>query len=413
MTKQAWTLMALAAVACGEPEVKSSFAPVAAKDQGCKEIDPAALETKVVDTSVIAGHSASCSLGITDGQGHVALGISDALGSPDMVWAVKPLRGGDSIGHFGGPNVRQLFPEEDGWIGVSQRGTPDTNSPPGIAGWSSTGELLHGTSFSSGVTAAPDFTDGAVVAFSPFDPEDRPIGFDVQRFASDAAQRSGPVQVAPPEVSFSAVGVDSHRDTLVLFDGASAGLPLDHVAGRWLDACGNFLTETFDTGLPLPWGSGKLAPLYDGSLALQVDGQWIARFPHRSTATAEPAPAWLAARPDTSLVWIRHGKGYALVPNAGVPLAECRQQIFLYSRAGSFCGAATFTVDDQPCTSGSITVGPDGTVVQLSPRHVCLDAGCFRYECSYTWWPHLLGGGGNGNSRRPERTRPIRCSPAP
>ncbi|HVE84720.1 MAG TPA: hypothetical protein VND93_17815 [Myxococcales bacterium] len=390
MTKDAlWALVALAV----------SFQPATAADQGCMEIAPDAdaLAAPVVDTSVTAGRSAACLPGAANGRGDVALGTRDANGRPDMGWTVKPPGGGASLGRFFGPNVTTLLPQEDGWIGGSEWGF-ELMSPPEIYGWSSTGDLLHESRLPAN-RIAPDFTSGAVVAFGTEDP---PWQVLVQRFGSGAAPRSGPVLVA--RVSYPvAVGVDTDRDALVLFDGSAAGLPADHLGGRWFDPCGAALTEVFDTGVARPLGtsSGTLAPLYDGSLALQLDGQWVARFAPRSTDLAGPAPAWLAAQPDTRLVWIRQGKGYALIPKAG-DVAECRQQILLYTKAGQSCGGVTFTVDGLPCTTSEINVGPDGTVVQLSPRNLCLDPTCSSFRCSYSWWPGLLGGHGHaGGGVRP------------
>jgi len=432
-------LVVLAASASAE-ESRLSFEPASAADPSCVEIQPDMLVPRVVDTSLSLGRARFCLPGTSNGQGYVALGVYDFFGYPsvDEHWVVKPRWGGTSTGTLlAYVQHLELLPQGDGWLTSEQsfyyglamlRSWPPGGSPNGVP-LKAIDVPLEST---TPPIVAPDFTSGLVVAFE--DGNDA-LNLKVQRFTSDLTSRSAAVNVAVAAHGQMAAGVDADRATLILFDGATAGLPPGHTGGRWFDPCGAALTDVFDAAAyPI---SGSLVPLIDGSLVLQSNGQWVGRFTHLSTAPAGSAPAWLAARPDTRLAWIHHGNGYALTPAAGFALAECRQPIFLYSKTGAFCGTATFTVDTLPCTTGGINVGPDGTVVMLSPRSgACLDPPrCFENECIFSWWPSVLGCRGSGQrgegcpgtvtgsgnpvpvtvnaQRPPDGTRPIQCGRAP
>ena len=100
-----------------------------------------------------------------------------------------------------------------------------------------------------------------------------------------------------------------------------------------------------------------------------------------------PPPAWFAARPGKSLHMVHGGKGYAVMP-APENSASCEQQIEVISPSGQVCGSATFSIGGGACTTGTIIVGYDGTVVQQGPReretcsandHIC--------TCAYRYWP--------------------------
>jgi hypothetical protein len=410
-------LAVLAASAVAAPGAVFTFEPAAAPAPGCVSLQPEAPAPSVVDTGQYEGRGTRCASGISNGEGYVALRIDNSFGYPaqEKFWVVKPLWGGPAVGGFGvGENTFgewrvTMFPQDHGWL--TGQGTGEYDSTR-VHGWSSTGALLSSISLPSAwpSVVVPDFTSGAVVTYESVDEARR---LKVQRFNADGSPRSEAVDVAGAASGLVTAGVDDHRDVLVLFDGATVGLPAGHTAGRWLDSCGAALTEVFDTALP--YSSGELVPLYDGSLVFQSGGQWVARFSHLSTAPAGPAPAWLAARPGTRLVWVGRGKGYALIPGGGEPQTPCRSQLFLFTKAGGFCGTATFTVDDFSCSPPELDVGPDGTVVQHSPRTgECTDPSCWYRFCSYTWWPNLLGGHGPrgqpGNGQRPPfGTRPIHC----
>lgn len=414
-------LMVLAASAAAAPGSVFTFEPAVSPAPGCASLRPEAPAPSVVDTSQYGGRGRLCASGISNGEGYVALRTDDSFGYPaqEKTWDVKPLWGGAGAGSFTvGENTFgtwrvTMFPEDQGWL-TSQAASEYENTQ--VRGWSSTGTPVSGLTMSAWPSVVvPDFTSGAVVAYESSSDSFR---LKVRSFNADGSPRSEAVDVAGAASGLVIAGVDDHRDVLVLFDGGTVGLPSTHIAGRWLDPCGVPLTAVFDTGLPFPMG-GELVPLTDGSLVFQSGGQWVARFPHLSTAPAGPAPEWLVARPGMRLVWVDRGKGYALIPFEGDDQAPCRSQLFLFTKAGGFCGTATFTVDARSCVPPEINVGPDGTVVQRSPRPgECTDPSCWYHFCTYTWWPGLLGGHGpekqSGDGQRPPfGTRPVHCGQSP
>ena len=100
-----------------------------------------------------------------------------------------------------------------------------------------------------------------------------------------------------------------------------------------------------------------------------------------------PPPPWLAARPRKNLHMVHGGKGYAVLPMPESS-AACDQQVEVISPSGQFCGSSTFSMGGAACTTSSIIVGYDGTVVQQGPReresctandHIC--------TCTYRYWP--------------------------
>jgi len=78
---------------------------------------PGTLGPQVVDASLFAGHAIRCLPGITDGRGHVAIGTANAIGSPDVIWTVKPRWGGAQVSSFSGAYIPELLSQRDGWIG--------------------------------------------------------------------------------------------------------------------------------------------------------------------------------------------------------------------------------------------------------------------------------------------------------
>src|SRR5258708_101995 len=63
---------------------------------------------------------------------------------------------------------------------------------------------------------------------------------------------------------------------------------------------------------------------------------------------------------------IHGGKGYAVLPEPENS-SSCEQQIEVISPSGQVCGSATFSIGGGACTTGTIIVGYDGTVVQRGP----------------------------------------------
>jgi hypothetical protein len=179
------------------------------------------------------------------------------------------------------------------------------------------------------------------------------------------------------------LGVDRAGNTLALWE-ATARFGGGTWAGQWFDATGNpgqvFLATK---------NGQKPAALYeriDTGLFLTDGMNWLGQFDSMATTLA-PAPSWLMARPNSVVRPVHDTTAYGVVPNAGIA-GVCQQQIEVVTASGQSCGSATFAVDTGNCTTNSIILGVDGTVVQQLPRE--REAACIPGQpCNCTWraWP--------------------------
>jgi hypothetical protein len=124
----------------------------------------------------------------------------------------------------------------------------------------------------------------------------------------------------------------------------------------------------------------------------KTGGRWLGTFEPRATSLT-PVPRWLAVRSPTNMHMVHGGKGYAFIPMYGVASASCEQTIEVVSRSGQSCGSATFAVGGGSCSTSSIVVGYDGTVVQQLPRER-EEATCrfndHECNCTYRYWPRFF-----------------------
>lgn len=381
----------------GAPASDEEVPPAVAQSElssDCTGIVPA-LGTPVTHTMLI-GSATECWRATSDGMGNVALGTLDLLGGYGF-WSPTPRTGGAPTGpSMSGLSMFELFPNWGSFQGLSVA--------PGAAEirletWTHNGTPLANLRIDGGSAdtnrrehLSPDRGGGVLMVYggqSNF--ANHWFVLTAQRFFPDGSARSAPRVVfssGPSVPAWVLGGVGFYRESLVLFDGAVAGMGGEHVAGIWVDPVGNLLTPVFDAGrVSGIYGSSlALAPLYDGSLVLQMNGQWVLRIPRRATSSTA-APAWLVSHPNTQLEWIRGGRGYGLTPFGFQSVSVCRQQISLHAQDGTFCGNATFSVDSAACTTRQIDIGRDGTVIQVSPRNTCSGGAC---TCTRRWWPQVL-----------------------
>jgi hypothetical protein len=82
------------------------------------------------------------------------------------------------------------------------------------------------------------------------------------------------------------------------------------------------------------------------------------------------------------------GHAVLLAPGSN---AACEQVVEVISPSGKVCGSSTFAVGDGSCTTSSIIVGYDGTVVQQLPRE--REAPCtaadHQCDCTYRYWSDI------------------------
>ena len=85
---------------------------------------------------------------------------------------------------------------------------------------------------------------------------------------------------------------------------------------------------------------------------------------------------------------VHGGAGYALIDSVG-DAAPCSQQIEVVAPSGKSCGAASFSIASGACSTGRLTVGYDGTVIQQLPRAMESqpDPAWGAHTCTWRYWP--------------------------
>jgi hypothetical protein len=163
---------------------------------------------------------------------------------------------------------------------------------------------------------------------------------------------------------------DANGNSLLVVQGTGAdGFAAGDLVGRWFDPSGKPMTGWFRLGP----GGGRdhrfvVHALVGGGAAAQVDGVWTWFIPS-GKAEVQPAPAFLAANPQTDFTLARGAKAYAVVSRGGRDPKEMK----LYSTAGNSCGSVKFP-------TGGLTTGADGSVIGSSAES----------DCTMTVWPRLL-----------------------
>jgi hypothetical protein len=153
-------------------------------------------------------------------------------------------------------------------------------------------------------------------------------------------------------------------------------------AGQWFDHDGA-PGPVFRAYLAYP---ERLVERAESGLFLQGDQGWLGQFDAQATSMSPPPP-WLASRPHTNLHMVHGGNGYAVLPAPG-STGACEQVVEVISPSGKVCGSSTFGIGGGSCTTSSIIVGYDGTVVQQLPRE--REAPCraadHECDCTYRYW---------------------------
>ncbi|HXN56056.1 MAG TPA: hypothetical protein VN874_07290 [Myxococcales bacterium] len=158
-------------------------------------------------------------------------------------------------------------------------------------------------------------------------------------------------------------------------------------AGQWFNHAGtagqvfHALTGVFPERFYERTGSGLFLAGFTGP----NQRAWLGQFDAKATSMLQP-PEWLASRPNATLHMVHDGKGYAMLPMPGTTGA-CEQRVEVIGAGGTKCGSSTFDMGGS-CTTNSIIVGYDGTVVQQGPREreTCTHIG-HECTCSYRYWP--------------------------
>jgi hypothetical protein len=318
-----------------------------------------------------------CGGAFTDGTGHLAVGLDSHGHAPPSHRLFAP---DGRVNVEFGPRV--LVAQPDGWIGVDSatRRAPygevvvEALAPDGrerrrdtlrsegallVDGWRVLGDpaggaLLVWTAHAYPVTTPPTCASAVV------------------RYDARGERLSS---VSGAACVVYVVGVSTRGEALII--GSDVGRA---TTVMWLARDG----QTVAGPTTIALGDFRvLEPLLDGSFAVRTfrDGR-VARIGHLGTTIDDTAPPWLAARAQQPFALLPDRRGYAVYPRTDAASPKCPAMIELLAPSGRRCGTVTVRDDGGACTTGPLNQGWDGTIVQK----VRAD------ECTYRWWPRLLGG---------------------
>jgi hypothetical protein len=334
------------------------------------------------------GNNTICIAGTSDGLGNVV------VGSQDTTAAVTSLSFFDASGTrlhsnaIGWPNFA-VFGQADGYIGD---GLIESSSY--VAALAANGTERRRQSFDHWGWGAEDPLGGIVEWVSD---ATRSYGTSGKLVAFDTVGNQRWSVAVSGTGLFASIGVDRAGNTLLLFQHGNSTTSFD---GLWFSHDGAAQGSAFaayqsstnhdyqDLRLIARVGDGLfLQSQPTPSLVPPNSTSWLASFDALATHS-DPAPAWLASRPNTIIHPVHGGTGYAMIPVSGQQASPCQQSIEVLAPNGESCGRATFKVDDNACTTAPMWVGYDGTVLQNRPvsRESCVGGGT-HCDCTWHFWP--------------------------
>jgi hypothetical protein len=360
-----------------------------------KLADP--LPEPVVHATPYPRRLSHCGLAWSDGEGNVALEVTDEDDHPRwhlLSSAGTPL---GSAGAWRGV----LFPSTHGYL-IEQGNSAGANISPQIQGVDPGGTLRQHTAVHGPALLVPS-QRGELLVLGPVMADPAPplatFPWAAWVLRDDATTLWGP-RPLPMQARIVGGGIDATGRALVLQDGAAAFGP-GTTAAQWFDRDGAALTSPFvllDASAAGPPAGLETSPLIGGGLAVRrvsldsasglETSEWLVVVASGRPAAA-PAPEWLRSRPNTTLAAISGGR-YALLP-LGSDVSPCAQAVDIVSAAGASCTRVVFAIDGGKCRTRDLRRGLDGTVLQMLPA----DRERFVqspdvYACTLRFWPAAL-----------------------
>lgn len=387
-----WNRIFLAAIgaaiiACGGEPPRDDTGPLA--EENVRDLDIAELSSScaglvpallAAPREAVATGDGTCLSASADGIGDVALETLEEHGAATEWRLYSP--GGAALGEVRVDGYAELLPQPLGFHAVRV----GEAAPPALSAYSEQGELWQETALWDPDEEAPVWTAaapvpaGGAVAIVSASTDDAEWTVTAQRFDAQGRRMNGPRTVVEGEgesMPFVYAGVDVQGRTLVLWDDDVNGEGPHVLWGRWLDPAGRRLTRSFVISVDEhPAGPPRVVPLVGGGLALAHGVTWERVLP-AGGARPLAAPAWLTSNPDTTPQLIHAGQGYALLPGPSIG-PVCEQVIAIHAANGRRCGAVRIPVS--PCQPASVSLGRDGTLVQLLQGD----------HCAVRWWPRLF-----------------------
>src|SRR6267143_636693 len=83
----------------------------------------------------------------------------------------------------------------------------------------------------------------------------------------------------------------------------------------------------------------------------------------------------------------RGGQAYAALP-LGASNVACTQRLELLAPDGTSCGARDYQIAAGTCSTGDLTLGLDGTVIQQLPASMESERSWYdgSHTCTWRWW---------------------------
>ena len=335
----------------------------------------------------------TCDAAATDGTGHIALTWQHHFQPGDTKLAFIDPSNNSQAGSYGG-TVLRFFGKASGFIGGDCQGS---NCVQQRFVLDPVGHEVYASEHDSNAAGlqADDATSGMIQIRQP-NMADGGSGILL-----DAIDESGAIRWT--RALDGAFRLSGTRSVIVAVDRKGNVLAISSSqnrfaagawAGQWFDRDGNAgpVFEAVPPGLFVAQLYERVGDgLFVNGVAADGSPGWIGQFDAQATVMSPP-PDWLAARPRTTLHMVHGGTGYAVLPNPENN-AACEQKVDVISPSGQFCGSSTFSIGGGACTTSSIIVGWDGTVVQQGPRdrescsaadHVC--------TCTYRYWSGYFRG---------------------
>jgi hypothetical protein len=227
------------------------------------------------------------------------------------------------------------------------------------------------------------------------------LGFTSQTYSHSALMYSangaapsvrwGPKPLASSGAVFGS-GVDMLSRSLVI-TGGSAKFGGGAITGQWFDTDGRVMTGEFLLLSGFVPGSStwfETSPLIGGGLVVRrMDGGGHAQAlvtVVSGQASVAPAPDWMASRADAKLQIVRGDRAYAVLPY-GRSGATCTQRLEIVAPDGTSCGSRDYTIASGACDLNDLTLGADGTVIQLLPSAMeSIEPVRMSHTCTWRYW---------------------------
>jgi len=396
---------------CGQDKLVSSggSAPPggsAAGDSGaspapCSGIAPPADTTMM---QYVVPHGDRCRSGTGDGVGTLAFPVlynlvnSHGFGL-DFVTSSGVLLRNSAPGAYLDP-----LPQPAGFAAATGPGYLGPRNIVGLLRWDSGGNDVPGSyRYGDHLASAAAPAGGILVAGNLSTTQSGPTEHVAEMFTGGAtpfAVKWGPRKLDSSGTVFGA-GVDLLGRSLVITDGTSK-YGQGTISGQWFDRDGTPLTGEFVlvsgfTPGKSTWfetstliGGGLLVRRMDVVYTPAPDAGYhaLALVVVSSGATrVDPAPEWIVSRRDVRLQIARGGQAYAALP-LGASNVACTQRLELLAPDGTSCGARDYQIAAGTCSTGDLTLGLDGTVIQQLPASMESERSWYdgSHTCTWRWW---------------------------